>query len=306
MTESEATLNDEINDDEQQLIKLCLKKPKKWNWELTTSKSSSNIAFPRIQLYDEKGLTMLAEASESGFVASSKLRKSASVSKASSLRSAKRRGSLKTKIKPDSIEEIVLDPIISEPEDEIRRKKSQSPVRLCQVMSERGLLVRDANSKEFKKTNEKSRLRPYSRSSSNSMRSRSSVSILERISELKRSSSSEESDGDNEHDEGKDKPKKNYSMRTCNLGTIIVPKESFTNVRRRPKKTDDNSGESNLIFKLNANQFVCKQFNFSLIVVLISIELQFFRRQVDSSAFLNFFFSGRYLCQTFSSSSAKL
>lgn len=261
MTESEATLNDEINDDEQQLIKLCLKKPKKWNWELTTSKSSSTIAFPKIQLYDEKGLTMLAEASEAGFVASSKLRKSASVSKASSLRSAKRRDSLKITIKQDSIEEIVLDPIITEPDEEMRRKESESPVPV-QVMSERGSLVRDANSKEFKKANEKSRLRPYSRSSSNSLRSRSSISILERISELKRSSSSEESDADNEPDEAKEKPNKNYSLRTCNLGTIIVPKESFSNVRRRPKKSDDNPGELNFIYKSNENQFVCKQFIF--------------------------------------------
>lgn len=243
MTESEATLNDEINDDEQQLIKLCLKKPKKWNWELTTSKSSSNIAFPTIHLYDEKGKSLLAEASEAGFTASSKLRKSASVSKASSLKSSKRRDSLRKdslriKIQNDLVEEILFDPIITEPDEE--KEKSPAPVQIC---SERGLLLRDANSKEFKKSNDKPRAKPYSRSSSNSMRSRSSVSILERISELKRSSSSEDSETDNENNDSSDRRQNRYSYRTCTLGTIIVAKESFSKVRRRPKKSDDNSGE---------------------------------------------------------------
>lgn len=236
MTESEGTTNDEINDDEQQLIKLCLKKPKRWNWELTTSKSSSNIAFPTIQLFDENTKTILAEATEAGFVASSKLSKSASVSKASSLR----RDSLKFRIRRDSIDEIVKQPIITEPDDE-KRKKSESPAPV-QVYSERGMMLRDAKAKEFKKPNEKPRTRPYSRSSSNSMRSRSSVSILERISELRRNSSSEESDGENENLEEIETQTRKYSYRTCNLGTLIVPKESFSKVRRRPMKSDENSG----------------------------------------------------------------
>ena len=236
MTESEGTTNDEINDDEQQLIKLCLKKPKRWNWELTTSKSSSNIAFPTIQLFDENTKTILAEASEAGFVASSKLSKSASVSKASSLR----RDSLKFRIRRDSIDETDMQPIITEPDDE-KRKQSESPAPV-QVYSERGMLLRDSKAKEFKKPNEKPRVRPYSRSSSNSMRSRSSVSILERISELRRNSSSEESDGENENSKEIETQTRKYSYRTCNLGTLIVPKESFSKVRRRPMKTDENSG----------------------------------------------------------------
>jgi hypothetical protein len=235
MTESEGAMNDEMNDDDEQLIKLCLKKPKKWNWELTTSKSSSNIAFPTIQLFDENTKTMLAEASEAGFVASSKLSKSASVSKASSLR----RNSLKVRIKRDSISEIIMEPIITEPDDE-KRKKSESPAPV-QVFSERGMLLRDAKSKEFRNV-EKPRSRPYSRSSSNSMRSRSSVSILERISELRRSSSSESED-ENEKTEEVERQNHKYSYRTCNLGTLIVPKESFSQVRRRPKKSDESSGE---------------------------------------------------------------
>lgn len=225
MTESEATVNDEINDD--QLIKLCLKKPKKWNWELTTSKSSSQIAFPTIQLYDERGKTMLAEASEAGFIASSKLKKSKSVSKASSLRSARIRDSFRIKFK-DSIEEIVHEPIITEPDDDTRKDEILA-------------IYSDSNSK---RSNEKIRTKPYSRSSSNSMRSRSSVSILGRISELKRGGSSDEEEEIDGTADANDKPNHKYSYRTCTLGTIIVPKESFSNVRRRPKKSDDAAGES--------------------------------------------------------------
>lgn len=229
-------MNDEINDDEQQLIKLCLKKPKQWNWELTTSKSYSNILFPTIQLYDEQGKTLLAEANEAGITASSKLKKSASTSKASS------RSSFKFKVREDSIGEITLNPIITEPEDDIKLTNG-GPASPVQIQSEHGILLRDKNSKELKKTkNEKPRNKPYSRcSSSNSMRSRSSVSILERISELKRSSSSDESDVEMENEK---KNERKYSYRQCTIGTIIVPKQSFSNVRRRPKKNDDDVDET--------------------------------------------------------------
>lgn len=236
MPESEATVTSEINDDEQQLIKLCLRKSQRYNWELTTSKSSSNIVFPTIQLYDDKKNTLLAEASEAGFVASSKLRKSASVSKASSLRSSSR-SSVKCNTTKDSIEEIAFVPIITEPDDDFKfnLSRSESPAP-AKTHSERGLSPRVVNSKEFKRT------KPYARSCSNSMRSRSSVSILERISELKRSSSSEES-GDDERDDSSENKHK-YSIRRCTLGTIIVPKQSFSNTRRRrPKPVDEESGE---------------------------------------------------------------
>lgn len=236
MTESEATMNDEINDDEQQLIKLCLKKPKRWNWELTTSKSSSNITFPMIQLYDEKGNKLLAEANEAGMTSSSKLRKSASVSRASSLRSSKSSNGYRVITKRESIEEIILNPIITEPDEEIKQRHNKSPTPVKNYI-ERSVPLKDSNSKELKRSNTK----PYSRSSSNSMRSRSSVSILERISELKRSSSSDESDADIEIDDSTDDKK--YSIRRGHLGTLIIPKQDLSNVRRRPKRNNDSSGE---------------------------------------------------------------
>lgn len=226
MTESEGTLNDETDD--KQLIRLCLKKPKQWNWELTTSKSSSLIAFPTIRLYDENNETLLAEATDAGFVASSKSQKSAPVSKASSLAS---KNSFKMSIRNDSIEEIFVEPLISSP--------TESP---APTISRR-------SSKESQKCNEKQRTKIRSRSSSStSMRSRSSVSILHRISE-RRGSSSEGSDV--EKTDEKQKQKQKYSFRSYGkLGTIVVPKESFTNVRRRPQRINDDAGESDLLLNL--------------------------------------------------------
>lgn len=48
--------DDQIPDDPlSNILSLQLRKPQHWKWELTTSKSCSNIALPRILLYDHKG-----------------------------------------------------------------------------------------------------------------------------------------------------------------------------------------------------------------------------------------------------------
>ncbi|XP_055377628.1 putative uncharacterized protein DDB_G0282499 isoform X2 [Condylostylus longicornis] len=70
--------NDNSNENDQldnQYINLKLKKPKKWSWELSTSKSSPNIAFPRIFLYDHKG-NLLAEADEADQIYGTKIQTS--------------------------------------------------------------------------------------------------------------------------------------------------------------------------------------------------------------------------------------
>lgn len=41
------------------LLRLQLRKPNHWNWELSTSRSCSNIALPRILLYDHTGALLL-------------------------------------------------------------------------------------------------------------------------------------------------------------------------------------------------------------------------------------------------------
>ncbi|CAH0553789.1 unnamed protein product [Brassicogethes aeneus] len=49
----------------QDIIKLQLRKPKNWNWQLSTSKSSPHIALPIIQLYDAKG-KLLVQTKDNG------------------------------------------------------------------------------------------------------------------------------------------------------------------------------------------------------------------------------------------------
>lgn len=224
MTESEFKSNDEISDDEQQLIKLSLKKPNAWNWELTTSKSSQSITFPTIQLYDENSETLLAVADEADFVASSKkLRKSATTSNGSSsrssLRSVRTKDSFKIKIHRDSSSnEIIVEPWVMIPEDafsDVKRKRSSASSTQMVGDNRRKTLQLPQSSKTKRSA------------SSSSIRSRSS--ILERISELKKDlSSTDESDHEDQI-----KIRKRYSHRTCSVGTILVPKESFSTETRR-------------------------------------------------------------------------
>lgn len=60
-----------LQDNENSIIKLKLKKPKSWNWELTTSKSSPSISFPKILLYDHKD-NLLAETDKSNCIINDK------------------------------------------------------------------------------------------------------------------------------------------------------------------------------------------------------------------------------------------
>jgi len=54
--EEDEALQDEGEDDPlANLLSLKLKKPSHWNWELSTSRSCSQIALPRILLYDHTG-----------------------------------------------------------------------------------------------------------------------------------------------------------------------------------------------------------------------------------------------------------
>jgi hypothetical protein len=207
-----------INADEQQLIKLCLKKPKKWHWELTTSKSSSNIAFPSIQLYDDDNTTLLAQANEANFVAGSKLKSTTTISKASS--SSKRSNSSKS-IRHSPITIVELPDETQPPLHDLKTSFSTAD---CKASSS------------------------HHRRSSSSVRSRSS--ILKRIREFSEMTYEDETSDDDE-DERETRNEiisrfddRKYSMRTCNIGTLIVPKESFSSStiprrRRRRGDTDD-------------------------------------------------------------------
>lgn len=50
----------------EDVLKLQLRKPKNWNWQLTTSRSSPHITIPVIQLYDAKGRLLLEAKDDSG------------------------------------------------------------------------------------------------------------------------------------------------------------------------------------------------------------------------------------------------
>lgn len=218
-----------INADDQQLIKLCLKKPKKWNWELTTSKSSSNIAFPNIQLYDEDNTTLLAEANEANFVAGSKKKSMTTVSKATS--SSKRSNGSK------SISESII----------------HSPITILELPDDLQMPLHDLKT-SFSTADCKSS--HHHRRSSSSVRSRSS--ILKRIREFSEMTYEDETSDDDDEDEREicneiisKSDNKKYSMRTCKIGTIIVPKESFSSTiprRRRRQRDTDDIGECKLFF----------------------------------------------------------
>lgn len=62
-----ATISSAKSSDDNNILKLKLKKPKSWNWELSTSKSSSHIDFPRILLYDSND-KLLADVEEADCV----------------------------------------------------------------------------------------------------------------------------------------------------------------------------------------------------------------------------------------------
>lgn len=242
-----------VNADEQQLIKLCLKKPKKWHWELTTSKSSTNISFPTVQLYDENNSTLLAEANEANFTVGSKLCKSASVSKAPSSSSTKRSDSSKSQ--------------------KVLVSRTHSPITIVEVLDDDNPLIVKHDLKTSFSTADccyKSNkiFRRYHRSSS-SVRSRSS--ILKRIREFSELACEEDDTSDEDERETRNEimsrysslgsneaSKKKYSMRTCNLGTIIVPKESFSTVpgRRRRRKSIDSEAALEGGESINKKNFV--------------------------------------------------
>ncbi|XP_052873850.1 protein bassoon [Anopheles cruzii] len=48
----------------ENLLRLALKKPPAWQWELTTSSSSPNISFPKIQLFDSTSGELMVEVNQ--------------------------------------------------------------------------------------------------------------------------------------------------------------------------------------------------------------------------------------------------
>lgn len=64
---------------ENNILKLKLKKPKSWNWEISTSKSSAHINFPRVLLYDSYN-KLLADVAEADFIVNGNQKEPSSLS----------------------------------------------------------------------------------------------------------------------------------------------------------------------------------------------------------------------------------
>ncbi|XP_053950221.1 probable serine/threonine-protein kinase nek3 [Anastrepha ludens] len=63
--DTSGTVDVDINNELANVLSLQLRKPKHWRWELSTSRSSANIALPRILLYDHKGQLLVDADSQS-------------------------------------------------------------------------------------------------------------------------------------------------------------------------------------------------------------------------------------------------
>lgn len=64
---------------ENNILRLKLKKPKSWNWEISTSKSSAHINFPRVLLYDSYN-KLLADVAEADFIVNGNQKEPSSLS----------------------------------------------------------------------------------------------------------------------------------------------------------------------------------------------------------------------------------
>lgn len=242
--------------EEKSAIKLCLNKPKSWNWELTTSKSSPNIIFPKIQLVNKKGI-VLAEADEAeqvfGNKEVAKVMVDSNNNAVESLTDIVKRNAKKLmRSQSQKLE------CLEKTECQEAVIASQMEAVPIQVFSEKGIKIRDFNEKEFDSLRppkpqgvqletgalKKSNFLQKSRSANeitggrkkrrtNSMRS--SNSILERISEFQRQSSS--SDESLTSEINWKRPK--YFFRTSKAGTLLLCEESFRckkGRRRNPNK----------------------------------------------------------------------
>lgn len=190
MTSSIASMNSDVSfgsishQSEDNVLKLKLKKPKSWNWELSTSKSSAHIEFPRILLYDTDD-KLLADIEEADCVVNGKnsgrsnqaidkkhrLHKSSSFNvynstastdrlrisyeKSSSPNSERSRShsiyshqGYKSKVQKDAIDRpiILLKDDLMHATTKLDDKQPEIPIF---IYSARGLVQRDFNAKEF-------------------------------------------------------------------------------------------------------------------------------------------------------------
>uniref|UniRef100_A0A182J048 Uncharacterized protein n=1 Tax=Anopheles atroparvus TaxID=41427 RepID=A0A182J048_ANOAO len=252
------------------LLRLALKKPDSWNWELTTSSSSPNISFPKIQLFDGASGELMVEVAQPDCVIRSDCSASIPTSESPRMvRYGRSRTSLVKEKRPtsgDSLADIFSQ--LSSKGLGHKLSTSGSQYRLANGDSDPGRRVlqksKSANAiaaQEAPVVRRKSRRSVASRSSS----------ILERISEFYGRSSTDDDDsgdrqrpaaaeqqqkvepGDGDEDggvtieempadpPGKARPKI-YKLVRSNAGTLMVREESFhtqRSLRRRQREVQD-------------------------------------------------------------------
>ncbi|KAL7742563.1 hypothetical protein ACLKA6_019427 [Drosophila palustris] len=251
------------------LLSLQLRKPARWNLELNTSRSCSNIALPRILLYDHKG-TLILEANgkdEQTYrpsTVSNRRKPATSANQAPLLKelnglcieetdptskSSQKRQQLTGSCIDFSTHELpdwqALDAISSRrssslrgvrfEDQERRQEQEQSQQRLLGNSTPpfTSTLTMTANS-STSGTQEKRR---YRRSQSSGHQS-----ILERLSMSRGRFSSPEYVQEQTLEHG---PK--YYLRSSKAGTLVIKDESFSRVRQRRRRCRDSSNENVLI-----------------------------------------------------------
>ncbi|XP_061388811.1 uncharacterized protein LOC133323924 [Musca vetustissima] len=299
---SQNTNNHNDYDPLANILSLQLRKPNHWKWELTTSKSCSNIALPRILLYDHKGNLLVDAPPDAGGDAKSeqiykqedyeptpakpKKRTYSSHRSATTNLTHSVRKALEKEFDGLHIEEVPPTPRKNSafttntstptPTSTIRnrsRSHSRRPIdlhigdlpdsspRSSSLKGVRFNVDHDSKIPDFLPTPPSTTTpttssssgprekRKYRRShSSGRLPSRTSSSILERLSYQKgRFSSPESEDGDEEDTAAGPR----YSLRTDEAGTLIVHQDSSssqnsrTRLRRKPQKYISSSDSLN-------------------------------------------------------------
>uniref|UniRef100_A0A182UM97 Uncharacterized protein n=1 Tax=Anopheles merus TaxID=30066 RepID=A0A182UM97_ANOME len=262
------------------LLRLALKKPKSWNWELTTSSSSPNITFPKIQLFDGASGELMVEVDRPDCVIRSGCSDTAPKSGGSSPSRYRRSRTSLVREKLTTTGDSLAD-IFSQLQNKGLGHKlttSGSQYRLLQGAqvdeSARGSLQKSKSANAIVVTPEAPPI--VRRRSRRSLASRSS-SILERISEFYGRSSTEEEDvlpavpqlllepasdaGSPGQEEGvtieelpaddcpaetasKVPPRpKIYKLVRSNIGTLMVREESFHTQRSLRRRQREAGGE---------------------------------------------------------------
>uniref|UniRef100_A0A1A9WS67 Uncharacterized protein n=1 Tax=Glossina brevipalpis TaxID=37001 RepID=A0A1A9WS67_9MUSC len=267
--------DDDVNDFSN-ILRLKLRKPKNWKWELSTSKSCSSIALPRILLYDHKGKLLVdAQGDQDEQIYKENeilLRKTKTINTSlthciyESLESEFNGLDIQEATSsPDRQQQLSSDSIYSRQgrksfvtdTRDSRRSNSLKEVRFTEITKEKNqkkesysplFLTKSAPSMTAPSNSSGLRERKRYRRSSTSYHSSSanSVSILERFSFQKGRSSSPEYGEEEQQQTTCYAPR--YFLSTSKAGTLVVQEDSFRHhPLRRRRNLQRNSSTENMI-----------------------------------------------------------